>query len=205
MATSKKQQPKKSKAPVKTKASTRVKKSEPSKAASQRRKRKVAKKPPYRPLKFQSIDELQRQIEAYFRSCNKFTYDNKGNRKKDAVTGEYLVYQFKVPTITGLAVFLDTSRETLLDYENELHKNKDMPEEIRHGFSDAIKKAKLRIYDATEQQLYCGKPTGAIFSLKNNYGWEDKTKVETRDVGHRNPFENLSEDELRRLAGEMPS
>ena len=80
-----------------------------------------------------------------------------------------------------------------------------MPPEIRHGFSDTIKKAKLRIYDATEQQLYRGKPTGAIFSLKNNYGWEDKTKVETKDVGHHNPFENLSEDELRRLAGEMSS
>lgn len=186
-----------------TKKKTQTKKVASSVGTAKKRKSKVNKKPPYRPLKFQSVDELQRQIEAYFSSCNQFVYDGKGNRKKDAVTGEYLVYQSKVPTITGLAVFLDTSRETLLDYENELHKNKDMPKEIRHGFSDAIKKAKLRIYDATEQQLYRGKPTGAIFSLKNNYGWVDKTQVETKEVGHRNPFENLSEDELRRLAGEM--
>jgi len=174
-------------------------------SVAKKRKSKASKKPPYRPLKFQSVQELQNKVEAYFASCNDYVRDAKGNRVKDTVSGEYLTYQAKVPTITGLAVFLDTSRETLLDYENELHKNKDMPPEIRHGFSDTIKKAKLRIYDATEQQLYRGKPTGAIFSLKNNYGWEDKTQVETKDVGHHNPFENLSEDELRRLAGEIPS
>lgn len=174
-------------------------------SVAKKRKRKVAKKPPYRPLKFQSVEELQDKVEAYFASCNDYVRGAKGNRIKDAVSGEYLMYQVKVPTITGLAVFLDTSRETLLDYENELHKNKDMPEEIQHGFSGTIKKAKLRIYDATEQQLYRGKPTGAIFSLKNNYGWEDKTKVETKDVGYHNPFENLSEEELRHLAGETMS
>ena len=187
------------------KKKTQTKKVASSVGATKKRKSKVNKKPPYRPLKFQSVKEMQDKVEAYFTSCNDYVRDAKGNRMKDTVSGEYLTYQAKVPTITGLAVFLDTSRETLLDYENELHKNKDMPPEIRHGFSDTIKKAKLRIYDATEQQLYRGKPTGAIFSLKNNYGWEDKTKVETKDVGHHNPFENLSEDELRRLAGEMPS
>ena len=179
------------------KKKTQTKKVASSVGVTKKRKSKVNKKPPYRPLKFQSVKELQDKVEAYFASCNDYVRDAKGNRMKDAVSGEYLMYQAKVPTITGLAVFLDTSRETLLDYENELHKNNDMPMEM--------KKAKLRIYDATEQQLYRGKPTGAIFSLKNNYGWEDKTKVETKDVDHRNPFENLSEDELRRLAGEMSS
>lgn len=172
-------------------------------AIAKKRKAKASKKPPYRPLKFRSVEALQKQIDAYFDSCNDYVRDAKGIRIEDSETGDYIKYQVLVPTVTGLAVFLDTSRETLLDYENELHKNKDIPDEIKHGFSDTIKKAKLRIYAATEQELYHGKPTGAIFSLKNNYGWEDKTKVETENVGRHNPFENLSEDELRRLAGEI--
>lgn len=172
----------------------------PSKSAK-KNKRKAVKKPPYRPQKFQSAKELQDKVEAYFDSCLDYVRDWRGKRVKDSETGEYLKHQVRVPTITGLAVFLDTSRETLLDYENELHKNTDMPEETKHAFSDTIKKAKLRIYDETEQQLYGGKPTGAIFSLKNNYGWVDKTRVETEDVGRHNPFEGLSEDELRKLAG----
>ena len=104
-----------------------------------------------RPLKFQSVEELQKQIDEFFKWCT----DNN-----------------KPMTITGLALALDTSRETLLEYE-------DRPEYV-----DTIKRAKLQCQNFTEQFLYEGKnATGAIFSLKNNYGWRDRTETDITTQG----------------------
>ena len=72
-------------------------------------------------------------------------------------------------TITGLALALDTTRELLIDYEN------------KDAYSYTIKKAKLRCHNYAEKFLYNGKnPTGAIFNLKNNWGWRDKSEVEAK-------------------------
>lgn len=94
-----------------------------------------------RPLKY-TVEELEKKINDYFEYCDK--------------TG-------KPYTVTGLAVFLGTSRETLLDYEG------------RPAFTDAIQKAKEKCKAYAEEYLFSGKnPTGAIFSLTNNYGWVNK-------------------------------
>lgn len=95
-----------------------------------------------RPLKFESVEVLQKKIDEYFD-----------------------LWPQEQQTITGLAVFLDTSRETLMNYQN------------RDEFFDAIKKAKDRIEFAYE--LRGMKVGGAfdIFRLKN-MGWKDKQEVE---------------------------
>lgn len=104
-----------------------------------------------RPLKFSSPEELQKKIDSYFEEC-------KANR--DLVT------------ITGLALFLDTSRETLMDYQE------------RDGYSDAVKKAKLRVEMEYEKSLRINGRSGDIFALKN-FGWRDKqeTEIAGRDGG----------------------
>src|SRR5690606_9482293 len=124
-----------------------------------------------RPKKFETVEDLENQILEYFRSC--FTPLTKRKRVKDPETGiieyvdvpqkdgngEQLFAQVRPFTVTGLAVALDTTRETLLDYENK-------PENA--AFSDTIKKAKQRIQQYAEDYLFSGKnPTGAIFNLKN--------------------------------------
>lgn len=96
-----------------------------------------------RPLKFQSVEELQNRINEYFKQCNK---------KKPA-------------TITGLALFLDTTRETLMDYQ------------AKDEFSDTIKRAKLMIEHAYELRLIIRGNAGDIFALKN-FGWTDKSQQE---------------------------
>mgnify|MGYP000863430411 FL=1 len=162
-----------------------------------------------RPLKFKSVKELQNAIDEYFKSLFEPAFDMWGNPVVNKKTGEQIFRKTSVATITGLAVALDTTRETLLDYENKKHDGKDRElTEVERAeneqivdFSDTIKKAKLRIYADTEQQLYRGKPTGAIFSLKNNYGWVDKTVTEATPSEPINPFSGLTEDELRKLAG----
>lgn len=100
-----------------------------------------------RPPKFTDVEEMQRKIDAYFASC----HDNNGK----------LIRPY---TITGLALALDTNRQTLLDYENK-----------NDQFTDTIKKAKLRIENFAEEQLYTNKNTaGVIFNMVNNYGWVNR-------------------------------
>lgn len=138
-----------------------------------------------RPLKFQTVADLEKAINAYFESLYEPMFDMWGNPIKNKETGEPRMRKSQVATVTGLAVALETTRETLMDYENGKHDGKDeslSDEQIAENkqiddFSDTIKKAKLRIYADTEQQLYGGKAIGAIFSLKNNYGWRDEKEV----------------------------
>jgi hypothetical protein len=91
-----------------------------------------------RPLKFKSAEELQKKIDDYFK-----------------------ITPFEELTITGLALHLDTYRETLCNYEK------------RDEFLDTIKKAKQRIENAYEKRLIKRGGSGDIFALKN-FGWRDK-------------------------------
>lgn len=95
-----------------------------------------------RPLKFETVEELQSRIDHYF-----------SNTKMEDWT------------VTGLALALDTSRETLMNYEE------------RPEFFDAIKKAKEMVHNAYEIDLRRKGRSGDIFALKN-FGWKDKTESE---------------------------
>lgn len=99
-----------------------------------------------RPLKFKSVEELQDKIDKYFTMCD----------DKD-----------KPYTISGLAVALDTSRQTLINYED------------KEQYFDTIKRAKQKI-EAYAEELLCkgGNAAGVIFSLKNNYKWVDKQEIQ---------------------------
>lgn len=120
-----------------------------------------------RPKKFETVEDLQKQIEEYFNDC--FLEHKKENG--EVILGE----QIRPFTITGLAVALDTTRETLLNYENNIE---------NATFSDTIKRAKQIIHRYAEEYLYDGKnQTGAIFNLKNNWGWVDRTEQDLTTKG----------------------
>lgn len=108
--------------------------------------------PAGRPLKFQSPEELQLRIEEYF----------KVREEKNLPF-----------TITGLALYLDTTRELLCNYEE------------RDEFHDTIKRAKLKCEDYAETVLFTGKnQAGAIFALKN-YGWKDRNETDITTQGEK--------------------
>ena len=131
-----------------------------------------------RPLKFPTVEILQEKIDDYFASCWRKKIDMFGNGIKDKETGEYVLEQYKPYTVSGMAVYLDTSRETLIDYENSVF-NEDKDGELLRSFSDTIKNAKDKCYAYVEESLFIGKnPSGAIFSLKNNHGWTDVVKID---------------------------
>lgn len=129
-----------------------------------------------RPLLFKSKEDLQSKIDAYFSTCWEET---EIKNKKGEVTG-YRRLQVRPYTVTGLAVALDTSRQTLVNYEE------------KEEFFDTIKKAKDIIENWTEEQLYRNtQVTGVIFNLKNNYDWKDK-----QEVDHTTRGESIKEDNI---------
>lgn len=160
-----------------------------------------------RPLTFETPKELQRKVDAYFRSCDphvikvpKLEYptklDENGKTVIDHEADPKVVKvkalsEQKPYTITGLALFLGTSRQTLLDYQG------------RKDFSDIIKAAKLRCENYAEQQLYSGKSVvGPIFNLKNNYNWSDTKKLEGALEMRRSEYEDLTEEQLKKKIDE---
>lgn len=119
-----------------------------------------------RPAKYEKPEDMQKIIEDYFKECSS--------------TGE-------VPTVTGLAYVLDMNRQDLLNYEKcfECDRLKQYDDSVRQGFVDTIKEAKRFIESRYEQALFQqGKTVGAIFTLKNNYGYVDKTEqtIENKNI-----------------------
>ncbi len=116
-----------------------------------------------RPLKFQSVEELEEKINKYFKECDETIVRTVYNKDGDVIEEVTRPY-----TVTGLALALGTSRETLLEYEE------------RPEFVDAIKAAKLKCQNNAVERALIGKAnaTFSIFNLKNNHGWKDKTEIE---------------------------
>lgn len=103
---------------------------------------------------------MSERIEEYFSLC-----------EKDKI----------IPTITGLAYTLNTTRKTLLEYENsnENSRLKGVEDSVKAEYINTIKRAKQRIEMEYEQALFNkNSVVGAIFTLKNNYGWVDKQEIQ---------------------------
>lgn len=127
-----------------------------------------------RPLRFKTVEELEKAIQGYFDSCFELIPIKKKGKKGKKGKTEYRRVQVKPFLITGLALHLNTSRQTLLEYEGEVEgREKKDPR-----FADAIKKAKLIVENYVETQLFGKNVVGPIFNLKNNFRWKDKTEVE---------------------------
>lgn len=169
----------------------------------------MGKHPGGRPLKFQKAEELQERIDAYFADCDPHmeevsewveAREKDGKLKKDEHGLNYLVeVKHKVMTkqipytITGLALFLDTSRQTLLEYEGEVEGRDDKDPK----FADTLKAAKEKCESFAEELLYTApNVTGPIFNLKNNYGWRDKTEADITSDGERI---GLSDEQIEQL------
>jgi len=115
-----------------------------------------------RPVKYNTVEELQKIVDEYFDWC-----DNRVVQGYDNKTNEQFAYASPAPyTMSGLARRLGLSRQGLIEYSN------------KDEFSDAIKAARDRIHEDVETRLMERTATGAIFNLKNNFGWKDETKQE---------------------------
>lgn len=132
--------------------------------------KKARKKPLGRPRKY-TASQAQRLIDEYFQNCQ----DN------------------DTPcTITGLALALDTSRQSLCEW-------------VERGdeLGAVIKRAKVRVENYVEELLLSSRsPGGPIFWLKN-FGWSDRQELNVSggmDIDVNDPGrEKLTDDDLKRL------
>lgn len=120
-----------------------------------------------RPLLFKSNKELKQKVDQYFDQCSALR---------------------DLPTITELAVYLGTSRETLREYK------------ARPEFVDTVKEAMAKCEAALEKRALLGglNATMAIFSLKNNYGWIDRVDTDLTSGGEKIGVD-VGEDRLTQL------
>jgi|SRR3990167_522833 len=102
-----------------------------------------------RPLKFATVEDLDSAIDAYFGSTPKEEW-----------------------TWTGLALYLDTNRQTLLNYSE------------RPEFVDSIKKGLARVENGYEIDLKKHGRSGTIFALKN-FDWKDKQETDITSKGEQ--------------------
>ncbi len=126
-----------------------------------------------RPRIYINVQQLKNKIDEYFRFI-------KGESRITKSRGTDIIVWDRNPepaTITGLVLFLGFSSRSSLDY---YEKNEE--------FSYIIKKARTLVEHEYEKRLYCDKPTGAIFALKN-MGWRDK-QITAFD------FDSMSEQQL---------
>lgn len=98
-------------------------------------------------------------------------------------------------TITGLAVALNTSRQTLINYEN------------RDEFFDAIKAVKDKVEMSYETGLRKRGGAGDIFGLKN-FDWSDRTELaqeHTSPDGSMSPKEPANQSQLDEIMATLKS
>lgn len=118
-----------------------------------------------RPLIYKTVEELQACIDEYFTYCD--------NRTKklwdDKLQKEFMISDPAPYTMHGLARALHISRQALMEYSH------------REQFGDAIKEAREKVAEDVETRMMDGKAqSGAIFNLKNNFGWKDETKSDVK-------------------------
>jgi len=117
-----------------------------------------------RPVKHKTAKDMQRLIDLYFLACRVRNEDNSdllsGRSEEDllVINGIHDIH----PTVTGLALALDLTRQGLIEYSE------------KGDFSETVKKAKARVEAYVEQRLFYNNATGCIFNLKNNFGWKDQ-------------------------------
>lgn len=109
---------------------------------------------------YSTPDSMRAKVDEYFDMCFAMKYNK--------TIGRDVPYVVIPPSYAGLARYLGfKSRQQLLNYANERDE----------AFADVVADARLRIEEYLEGELIRSKaPTGVMFSLKNNAGWEDKTK-----------------------------
>lgn len=142
-----------------------------------------------RPLKYKTVDELQRAIDDYFLDCKGRVLRNDDGTPMLDRHGAPVIVDEHPPTVTGLALALGfSSRQALLNYQG------------KKQFHDTITRAKSRCEAYAESRLFDRDGArGAQFSLEHNFKWGTSDAPQGADVAADDPLTRS----LRELAGEM--
>lgn len=132
-----------------------------------------------KPLTFKTVKDLQNAIDEYFSWCDERIQHIYSPKMEKVIE----VIDPAPYTMAGLARRIGISRQALSEYSH------------KEQYGDAIKAAREKVHEDVETRLMEKQATGAIFNLKNNFGWRDKSEIDT-DITHK--FEDLNDEELDR-------
>jgi hypothetical protein len=130
-----------------------------------------------KPAKYENAKQIAKIIDKYFKECEE--------------NEEY-------PKVTGIAYALGLSRQGLINYEDCLINGrlKSLDDSAKAEIVDTIKRAKAYVEMCYEDRLFQnGNPAGAIFTLKNNYKWVDKSEVEQTNKTISVGIKGITEEE----------
>ena len=128
------------------------------------------------PRRFLTPEHLQAMVNEYFESCNGPMFGRNGELLKDP-NGNVVKGQVKPFTVSGLALYMGVSTETLRKYTKD--RIDELLDEMRVEvdpdhltYASVVWKAKQRIEAYAEGRLYDHDgQRGAQFVLDNIYGW----------------------------------
>jgi nitrogen regulatory protein PII-like uncharacterized protein len=125
-------------------------------------------------------EEFEAKVIEYF----KFVEDENVQRKIKRFEGE----KVKPFTLSGICVYLGIARDTWNEYSKQ------------EGYAETTKVAKMIVENYAEEGLLNGtlNAIGAIFNLKNNFGWVDKIEVSASAGG-----EQLNQQDIQSRLSEI--
>ncbi|MEI3082612.1 MAG: terminase small subunit [Oscillospiraceae bacterium] len=139
----------------------------------------MARKP-----KYESVEQIERLIEAYFESCKgEILRDKDGDIVFNQKDGTPVWVNRKPPTIPGLALALGfSSRQSLYNYK------------ARKEFMDTISRAQTRVEQYTAERLFDrDSQRGAQFALEYGFRYRRDAEGEKKDESQRITMEAEAE------------
>lgn len=139
--------------------------------------------------KLNNVAELQKKIHDWMDNC----------REKNIIL-----------TLSGLCLMLNIGKNTFNEYLNtvkddtEVYRKSEIDGEMRPvSIATVLKEAKLAIENDIEQRMLSNKcnVAGAIFDLKNNHGYADKSEINTVNTNKR----EIADDDLDKRIKELLS
>ena len=133
-----------------------------------------------RKRKYQTAKQLKAAVDAYFTAI---TYLGEIN----TATGERknIVVYLKPPSLAGLCLALDISRETWSQYGKD------------KALGAVVEFARMRVEEYWTERLAGKSANGARFALANNFGWsgswKDKQEIEHTGESVERYLERLAE------------
>lgn len=139
----------------------------------------MARKPRY-----ESVEQLEEKIEAYFESCKgELLRDKDGRIVFNQKDGTPIWVGRRTPTIPGLALALGfSSKQSLYDYK------------AKKEFLDSISRAQTRVEQYTAERLFDrDSQRGAQFALEYGFRYKRDAEGEKQDESQRITMEPEAE------------
>ena len=128
--------------------------------------------------RFNSPQHMQALCDEYFASCDGVLYNPKTGKPYLDRNGEPVIGQIKPYTVTGLALWLDLTTESMKEYEKGMLDDYGYDIDEINQYSFILRKARMRIEEYAETRLYDRDGyNGSKFVLDCAFNWNTRKEI----------------------------